>query len=124
VALGFVVEGETRTWYAGDTGLFDGMADLAPLDLALIPVGGWGPTLSADGHLDAVAAAEAVHRVKASWAVPVHYGTFWPIGFSGVRRHLFADPGEVFARHAATMSPDTRVRVLAHGETLSVGPHR
>jgi L-ascorbate metabolism protein UlaG (beta-lactamase superfamily) len=124
VALGFIVEGETRTWYAGDTGLFDAMADLAPLDLALIPVGGWGPTLGAAGHLDAVAAAEALHRVKASWAVPVHYGTFWPLGLSNVRRHLFTDPGTTFARHAASTSPQTRVQVLAHGETLAVGPHR
>ena len=50
VALGFVVEGAARTWYAGDTGLFDEMNDLAPLDLALIPVGGWGPTLGSHGH--------------------------------------------------------------------------
>jgi L-ascorbate metabolism protein UlaG (beta-lactamase superfamily) len=124
VAVGFIVEGAARTWYSGDTGLFDEMADLAPLDLALVAVGGWGPTLGAAGHLDAVAAAQAVHRVKAAWAVPVHYGTFWPYGLSGVRRHMFTDPGLVFARHCATVSPDTRVRVLAHGRTLSVGPHR
>jgi L-ascorbate metabolism protein UlaG (beta-lactamase superfamily) len=123
-ALGFVVEGARRTWYAGDTGLFDEMADLAPLDLALIPVGGWGPTLGAAGHLDAVAAAEALHRVKADWAVPVHYGTFWPLGMGSVRQHMFRDPGTTFARHAAQTSPDTRVRVLAHGESLVVGPAR
>jgi L-ascorbate metabolism protein UlaG (beta-lactamase superfamily) len=121
-ALGFVVEGTSRTWYAGDTGLFDEMADIAPLDLALIPVGGWGPTLGAAGHLDAVSAAEALRRVKASWAVPVHYGTFWPIGLRGVRPEMFHDPGTEFARRAETAAPDTQVRVLAHGETLTLGP--
>jgi L-ascorbate metabolism protein UlaG (beta-lactamase superfamily) len=122
VAMGFVVEGAARTWYAGDTGLFDGMSALGPLDLALVPVGGWGPTLGAHGHLDAADGAEALRRVKAAWAVPVHYGTFWPVGLGRVRPHMFREPGAEFARRAATASPDTRVRVLAHGETLDLGP--
>jgi L-ascorbate metabolism protein UlaG (beta-lactamase superfamily) len=122
VALGFVVEGAFRTWYAGDTGLFDEMADLAPLDLALIPVGGWGPTLGSHGHLDAAAGAEALRRVKAAWAVPVHYGTFWPIGMGRIRPHMFGGPGEEFARRAARTSPDTHVRVLTQGETLTIRP--
>ncbi|MEU4216578.1 MBL fold metallo-hydrolase [Actinoplanes sp. NPDC026623] len=119
VAMGFVVEGAARTWYSGDTGLFDGMSSLGPLDLALVPVGGWGPTLGAHGHLDASDGAEALRRVKAARAVPVHYGTFWPAGLSRIRPHMFHDPGTEFARHAARTSPDTQVRVLRHGETLS-----
>ncbi|BBH63904.1 membrane protein [Actinoplanes sp. OR16] len=119
-AIGFIVEGAARTWFAGDTGLFDEMTGIGPLDLALIPVGGWGPTLGSHGHLDAVDGAEALRRVKASWAVPVHYGTFWPVGFGRVRRHMFDDPGARFAEQAVRTSPDTRVRVLAHGETLTV----
>lgn len=122
VAVGFVVEGNAKTWYAGDTGLFDEMADLAPLDLALIPVGGWGPTLAAHGHLDAADAAEALRRVKAAWAVPVHYGTLWPIGLGRVRSHMFHEPGRRFAEQAAQVAADTRVRVLGHGETLTIGP--
>jgi L-ascorbate metabolism protein UlaG (beta-lactamase superfamily) len=121
-ALGFVVQGASRTWYAGDTGLFDEMAELAPLDLALVPVGGWGPTLDSHGHLDAAAAAEALRLVTAGWAVPVHYGTFWPMGLSRVRRHMFRDPGADLARRAAVTAPGTRVRVLAHGQTLTLQP--
>ena len=121
LAVGFVVEGTSRTWYAGDTGLFDEMSALGPLDLALIPVGGWGPTLGAHGHLDAGRAAEALRRVKSAWAVPVHYGTFWPIGCGRVRTHMFRDPGERFAALARGTAPETRVRVLGHGETLTVG---
>src|SRR5262249_40402793 len=49
-AVGFVVSGTRRAYFAGDTDLFDGMADLSGgLDLALLPVWGWGPTLGA-GH--------------------------------------------------------------------------
>ncbi len=121
-AIGFLVEGNARTWYAGDTGLFDEMHGLGPLDLALIPVGGWGPTLGAHGHLDPADGAEALRRVKASWAVPVHYGTLWPIGMGRVRQHMFAEPGREFADLAARTSPDARVRVLAQGETLTLGP--
>jgi L-ascorbate metabolism protein UlaG (beta-lactamase superfamily) len=122
VAVGFVVEGHAKTWYAGDTGLFDEMADLAPLDLALIPVGGWGPTLGSHHHLGPASAAEARRRVKAGWAVPVHYGTFWPVGLSGVRQQMFSGPGAEFARVAESVAPDTQVRVLAHGGSLTIGP--
>lgn len=121
IAIGFVVEGAARTWYAGDTGLFDEMTDLAPIDLALVPVGGWGPTLAPNGHLDAAAAVEAIRRTKASWAVPVHYGTFWPIGMTRIRPHMFTEPGRRFAELAEQSAPDTRVRVLNHGETLTIG---
>ncbi|MEJ7653870.1 MAG: MBL fold metallo-hydrolase [Chloroflexia bacterium] len=57
-ATGFLLEGALRRLYfAGDTDLFPEMADLAlgldgrPLDAALLPVWGWGPTLG-PGHLD------------------------------------------------------------------------
>jgi L-ascorbate metabolism protein UlaG (beta-lactamase superfamily) len=122
VAIGFVVEGRTRSWYAGDTGLFDAMSELGPLDLALIPVGGWGPTLHTHEHLNAAQAAEALHRARAAWAVPVHYGTFWPIGMGRFRAHMFTEPGAEFARQAARIAPDSHVRVLRHGETLTIAP--
>ena len=37
----------TRVYFAGDTDLFDGMGELGPVDVALLPVAGWGPEL---GH--------------------------------------------------------------------------
>jgi L-ascorbate metabolism protein UlaG (beta-lactamase superfamily) len=119
-ALGFVVEGAARSWYAGDTGLFDEMSDFGPLDLALIPVGGWGPTLHAHEHLDPAQASEALRRVRAAWAVPVHYGTFWPFGLGRLRQHMFSGPGQEFEKHAAATAPDARVRVLGQGETLTI----
>ena len=35
---------------------------------------------------------------------------------------MFTDPGEEFARHAARTAPDSQVRVLNQGETLTVRP--
>ncbi|AXK36991.1 MBL fold metallo-hydrolase [Streptomyces armeniacus] len=116
-ALGYVVEGEARTYFAGDTGLFDGMADaVGTVDVALLPVGGWGPYLG-DGHLDAGGAAQALTRISPRCAVPVHYGTYWPIGMDAIRPHEFHSPGDEFARLAAQLTPHVRVHRLRHGET-------
>ncbi|HEY0187138.1 MAG TPA: MBL fold metallo-hydrolase [Cellulomonas sp.] len=79
-ANGFLVVAEdVRVWFAGDTAPYPAMRalpDLAggPLDLALVPVGGWGPRLSG-GHMDPVQAAEVCLAVGARRAVPVHWGT-------------------------------------------------
>lgn len=117
-ALGYVLRGEATTYFAGDTGLFDGMARaVGDCDVALLPVGGWGPCLG-HGHLDAHRAAEALSRLGARSAVPVHYGTYWPIGLDGVRPHEFHAPGEDFVRHAARLAPDAAVHALEHGECV------
>ncbi|MFE9656646.1 MBL fold metallo-hydrolase [Micromonospora sp. NPDC006431] len=120
-AVGYLIEGRARTWFAGDTGLFDEMVDLGPLDLALIPVGGWGPTLG-PGHLDPTGAAEAVRRAAPAWAVPIHFGTFWPVGCDRIRPDRFARPGDDFARQVEMVSPATRVRVLRPGESFRADP--
>ncbi|MFJ4682312.1 MBL fold metallo-hydrolase [Streptomyces sp. NPDC088789] len=117
-ALGYVVEGEARTYFAGDTGLFDTMAeDVGPVDVALLPVGGWGPYLG-EGHLDAGRAAEALARLAPRSAVPVHYGTYWPIGMDAVRPHEFHAPGDEFVRLAAAYAPGVTVHRLGHGERV------
>ncbi|GGP58407.1 MBL fold metallo-hydrolase [Streptomyces melanogenes] len=117
-ALGYVIEGRARTYFAGDTGLFDEMAEeVGPVDVALLPVGGWGPHLG-PGHLDAGRAAQALARLGARAAVPVHYGTYWPIGLDGVRPHEFHAPGDDFVRHAARLAPGVTVHRLAHGESV------
>ncbi|MHC3468876.1 MBL fold metallo-hydrolase [Streptomyces sp. 7R007] len=117
-ALGYVVEGEARTYFAGDTGLFDAMAkEVGPVDVALLPVGGWGPYLG-EGHLDAGRAARALARLAPRSAVPVHYGTYWPIGMDAVRPHEFHAPGEEFVRLAAEYAPGVAVHRLGHGESV------
>ena len=116
-ALGFRVSGAAGSfWYPGDTELRDDLADVDPVDLAVVPVGGWGPTLEA-GHLDPEEAATAVARVGARWAVPVHWGTFWPAGLRRLlpanHERLFVTPGPRFA--VALEGSGTEAVVLAPG---------
>lgn len=119
-ALGYVVEGAARTYFAGDTGLFEGMAEaVGGCDIALLPVGGWGPFLG-HGHLNAARAAQALARLAPRAAVPVHYGTFWPVGMDAVRPHEFHAPGEDFVRLAADAAPQVTVHRLEHGQSVRV----
>jgi L-ascorbate metabolism protein UlaG (beta-lactamase superfamily) len=113
--LGFVVRGERSVYFAGDTDLFDGMAELGPLDLALLPVAGYSPKLG-PGHLDATRAAEAAARLQARLAVPIHWGTFRPL--TQARGPWFTDPAADFAAHAAARGVE--VRVLSPGESLEL----
>jgi L-ascorbate metabolism protein UlaG (beta-lactamase superfamily) len=114
-AVGYVVEGSTSLYFAGDTDLFDGMAELAPVDVAILPVSGWGSRLPA-GHLDPRGAAEALRLLRPKLAVPVHYGTFrTPLAEAPDDR-----PARDFAAAAAELAPEVDVRVLAIGETLAL----
>ena len=116
--LGFVLEAGLRVYFAGDTDLFDGMSEIGPVDLALLPVAGWGPELGSGGHLDPEAAARAAALIRPRVAVPIHWGTLYPRG-----RRLgdwFTEPARRFAAHAAELAPDVEVRVLAPGESLAL----
>jgi L-ascorbate metabolism protein UlaG (beta-lactamase superfamily) len=118
-ALGYLISGRRTAWFGGDTGLFDEMSALGRVDLALVPVWGWGWTLG-PGHLDPRGAAEAVRRVAPALAVPIHWGTLWPVGCHRVRPDRFTEPGAEFARFAAERAPGTTVRVLAPGGSHSL----
>lgn len=118
-ALGFVLRaGAHSVWFAGDTGLFDTMADIGPVDVAIVPVGGWGPTLGRQ-HLNPTQAAETVRRVSAGHGIPIHYGTFWPYGLRTLApaqfRHKCLEPGRDFA---AALAPPARAHVLAAGASV------
>jgi hypothetical protein len=49
--------------------------------------------------------------------VPVHYGTYWPIGFDGVRPHEFHTPGTEFVAQTERLAPGVTVHLLHHGES-------
>jgi L-ascorbate metabolism protein UlaG (beta-lactamase superfamily) len=116
-ALGFIVHGSSSIYFAGDTQLFAGMAELAPSpDVALLPVAGWGPTLGA-GHMGPLHAARAARLIGPRLAIPIHWGTLQPIGpFWGMTPSRMAAPPRRFAEHVASLAPGVEVRVLAPGQ--------
>jgi L-ascorbate metabolism protein UlaG (beta-lactamase superfamily) len=123
--LAYLISGTGTTYFAGDTGLFDGLGELPALteggpDVALLPVWGWGPTLG-QRHLNPATATDALELVRPSVAIPIHWGTFWPWGMSRVRPHHFHGAGDLFAEHARLAHPRVDVRVLCPGSSTIVG---
>lgn len=122
-ALGFRVSGaDGSCWFPGDTGPAVDLDPVGQVDLALVPVGGWGPSLGEE-HLDPAQAAAAVARVGARWAVPVHWGTFWPVGLERVGRRthhrLFVTPGARFADALRIAAPGTEPVVVVPGTRVA-----
>jgi L-ascorbate metabolism protein UlaG (beta-lactamase superfamily) len=115
--LGYVIEGGGRSvYFAGDTDVFAGMAELGPVDLALLPIWGWGPTMG-PGHMDPERAAEAAALLGARIAIPIHWGTYYPIhlGLRGPPGFLTTPPA-LFEQAVSEQAPATEVRVLRPGE--------
>jgi L-ascorbate metabolism protein UlaG (beta-lactamase superfamily) len=116
-ALGFVSEG---IWFAGDTDLHERMAELrGRVELALVPIWGWGPSLG-PGHLDPAGAARVLALVRPRIAVPIHWGTYLPYGLHRRHGHLLRAPALQFAGHAMTHAPETEVVVLEPGGALEL----
>jgi L-ascorbate metabolism protein UlaG (beta-lactamase superfamily) len=119
--VGFLIEGGGRSiYFAGDTDLFDGMADVGPVDVALLPIWGWGPTIG-PGHMDPVRAAQAAALLGARLAIPIHWGTYYPIHL-GVRGKpgFLGTPPAVFEQALREYAPRTELRALSPGEATAI----
>ncbi len=109
VAAGFIItlpDGYTL-YHAGDTGIFASMAvwgALYPLDLALLPIGGFYT-------MDARQAAAAAKSLQAKAVVPMHWKTF-PV--------LTQNTAEFQAELART-APDCRYIGMLPGESIPLG---
>ncbi|HZE06958.1 MAG TPA: MBL fold metallo-hydrolase, partial [Solirubrobacteraceae bacterium] len=113
--VGFLLQGSRSVYFAGDTDLFDEMAQLrGRVDVALVPVWGWGPSVGV-GHLDPERAAAAVALIAPALAIPVHWGTFAlprPVRRPGDP----TVPAREFAERVRQAAPGVEVRLLAVGE--------
>jgi L-ascorbate metabolism protein UlaG (beta-lactamase superfamily) len=119
-SVGYVIDATRGVYFAGDTALFDGMAEFAgSVDVALVPIWGWGRMLG-PGHMDPEQAARALTLLRPAIAVPIHWGTFLPARAHRTHGHLLVEPVREFVRHAAELAPDVRVEVLAPGESLTL----
>ena len=112
---GYVVRsGSQSLYHSGDTGYFDGFAQigkrLAP-QLALLPIGASNPNSFRNIHASPEDALRAFVDLGSRWMVPMHYGTF----------RLTGEPAEeplqrlLAAADKAGLS--SQIRVLEEGET-------
>ena len=128
--LGFIVHGSSTIYFAGDTGLFDGMEDLHDrIDVALVPIETWGVRPPEGRHLSPRSAAHALSLLRPRIAVPIHWGTLYMPGSAYVGKQVTyawfqrtRKRPEEFVRLAAESAPDVEVRLLEPGQSLLVGP--
>jgi len=116
--------GRTRLFFGGDSGWFEGFAELgrrlAPLDAALLPVGAYLPRwFMRVAHMSPEEALAAFRVLGAGTLVPTHWGAF-DLADDGVD-----EPPRELARllarpELADLAP--RVVVPAVGETLDLAP--
>lgn len=123
-ALGYLLSGSRRVYFAGDSDLFEAMADLpglgcGPIDVALVPVSGWGLTLGA-GHMDASRAAQAVRLLRPVAAVPIHWGTLRIPLLWRARGAAASGAAVAFAEEVARVAPDVHVVLPRPGEALTI----
>ena len=119
---GFIIRGSSTIYFAGDTSLFTEMAELGStfdIDLALLPVWGYGPTLRGD-HMTPYDAAQALTLLRPRRALPIHWGTFRPLGKMWSRMSYFNDPPYTFANYAKRAAPNTKVHILQPGESMTL----
>lgn len=118
--LGYLIHGRRDIYFTGDTDLFDGMATIGEhVDVALLPVWGWGPTLGA-GHLNPWRAAQALEMLQPSLAIPIHWGTYFPAGLRPLLPGMLNRPPYEFAAYAGRMSPEVQICVLDPGDALNL----
>lgn len=117
-ALGYVIRGRSGSvYFAGDTAVYPGMGDLDGIDVALLPVSGWGPRLP-PGHMGPDEATEAVALIEPRIAIPIHWGTYVRVAMRGGgecdrRARRFRDQVEA-------LSTSVRAELLEPGASLEV----
>lgn len=122
-AVGYVARGGGRSvYFAGDTALFPQMSALEGIDVALLPIWGWGPTLG-PGHLDPCSAALATTLVDPRMVVPIHWGTYSPIGVRRRAPSWLRAPLDRFVHEMHLVGAADRALVVDPGGVVDLEPH-
>ena len=118
-SVGFLLKGSRQIYFAGDTDLFPEIGEeAAGSDLALLPVWGWGPNLG-PGHMDPLKAAKALSLIGSPFAIPIHWGTFFPLGLVRFAPEAWKNPAEKFRLLSSEHAPTSEVRLLSPGQETS-----
>lgn len=120
-AVGFVVDGAgRRAYFAGDTGPFAAMADIGAVDVALLPIWGWGPWIGPH-HLDPATAAAATAALGAGAVIPIHWGTYHPVRARRGDPPWLDRPLPAFRAALAARGLEDRLLALPPGGTARLG---
>ncbi|MBI2218360.1 MAG: MBL fold metallo-hydrolase [Candidatus Rokubacteria bacterium] len=113
----WVVKSRTRhVFFAGDTGYWSGMKEIAtlgPFDLALIPIGGYSDyRTDHPNHVNPEEAVQLFEDVGGKLLVPMHWGTF------DLNREPMHEPPSRLLAEALRRGIEERMAILSPGQTI------
>ncbi|MEK6608098.1 MAG: MBL fold metallo-hydrolase [Myxococcota bacterium] len=117
-ASGIAAAATPSVYFAGDTGWFDGFAEIGRRyrpDVALLPIGAYDPPSFRRFHMSPLDAVEAFADLGARTLVPVHFGSFT------LSCEPLEEPAEWLAALAAERGLTQRVRILENGQSTVMG---
>ena len=111
--VGYVIEGSKSIYFAGDTDLFDGMRELGPVDVGLVPIWGWGPGWGVATSIRRGPRRRCPHQP--GLVIPIHWGTYFPIhlGLTRSVRRSSTCPRSNWSRTAGLVSRGRGARARA-----------
>jgi L-ascorbate metabolism protein UlaG (beta-lactamase superfamily) len=117
-ALGFVLNDSTnRVYFAGDTDYHEKIRTFGPIDVGLIPIGGWASRLGS-GHLNPERAAKVVDELDIQQVIPIHWGTYSARHFSRRHPRWLNEPALRFKAELENSPYVDRLHILRPGEEL------
>jgi L-ascorbate metabolism protein UlaG (beta-lactamase superfamily) len=114
---GYIIEGAATVYFAGDSGLFDGMNDIGrkwDVDVALLPIGAYQPPPFRRHHMSPEDAVEAALMLRARVIVPIHWGAF------KLSLEPFDEPARRLEHAARAAGLWSKIRILAPGQSVTV----
>ena len=91
------------------------------LDVAMLPIAGWGPRVG-KGHLDPRSAARAAALLRPRIAIPIHWGTLLRIGLTARVEELLERPARRFVAELAAAAPRSRPACSSRGVARALAP--
>ena len=114
---GYIVEGDATVYFAGDSGIFDGLSEIGrkwDIDVALLPIGAYSPRSFRRHHMSPEDAVEAGRMLGAKVVVPIHWGAF------KLSLEPLDEPVPRLERAARKARCSSMVKVLAPGRSVSI----
>jgi N-acyl-phosphatidylethanolamine-hydrolysing phospholipase D len=114
----WTIAGTSRSvFFAGDTGYTPTLREIAhrlgPLDLALLPIGGYSDYRARHpNHLNPEEAVQLFQDLGAQLLVPMHWGTFT------LNREPFREPPDRLLAEARRRGLDKQIAILSPGQTI------